>query len=72
MSVSIKELGTEYGYRFVELNGTDQGTGIKFLADTYSVKSGVVYNIDGHEMTEGDFETVAVCNHIIELHNFTM
>lgn len=50
------------GREWFELNGTDYGTGCEFNNDLYAVDGDTILDCDGHPLTEGDAETVAVRN----------
>ena len=53
---------------WVQLTGTDNGTGITFSESNFGIcESGPeswVLDCDGNPMTEGDHETIAVLNHV--------
>lgn len=65
--VTIKEIDTDVvdgiERRWVELTGTDRGTGREFDGDRYALTSDdVILDCDGCPMTEGDYEAIAVRN----------
>lgn len=55
----------ENGVKFVELTGTDYGTGIEFNKDVFGITTDdQIIDCDGISCTEGDNVTIAVRNSI--------
>jgi len=64
MSVTVTENGTENGTRWIELSGTDSGTGIEFGGDVFGIDGRRVLDCDGSPLNDGDHETIAVKNSV--------
>lgn len=53
------------GIQWFELNGVDYGTNYEFNLDVYGLtEDDRILNCEGHPLTEGDVETIAVRNTI--------
>ena len=62
MPVTVTENGTDNGTRWIELSGTDSGTGIEFNGDVFGIDGRRVLDCDGSPLTDGDYEATAVKN----------
>jgi len=62
MPVTVTENGTDNGTRWIELSGTDSGTGIEFNGDVFGIDGRRVLDCDGSPLTDGDYEAIAVKN----------
>jgi hypothetical protein len=68
-TVIVKEIDTDVvdgiDRRWVELSGTDYGTGYEFDRDTYAITGDdVILDCDGTPLADGDNQAIAVRNAI--------